>query len=51
MTSILFVGQKPETVDFTDSSLPPGLNADQINGASPSRLKESESAGGRATPA
>ncbi|MGY2735697.1 hypothetical protein [Sphingomonas sp. UYP23] len=31
MTSILFVGQKPETVDFTDPSLPPGLNADQIN--------------------
>jgi hypothetical protein len=31
MTSILFVGQKPETVDFTDPSLPPGFNADKIN--------------------
>ncbi|MEG3177769.1 hypothetical protein U1872_16135 [Sphingomonas sp. RB3P16] len=31
MTSILFVGQKPETVDFTDPSLPPGFNADRIN--------------------
>ena len=31
MTRILFVGQKPETVDFSDPSLPPGLDADQIN--------------------
>jgi len=31
MTRILFVGQKPETVDFTDPSLPPGFNAEKIN--------------------
>jgi hypothetical protein len=31
MTSILFVGQKPETVDFSDPSLPPGFDADKIN--------------------
>lgn len=31
MTRILFVGQKPETVDFSDPSLPPGFNADKIN--------------------
>ena len=31
MTRILFVGQKPETVDFTDPSLPPGFDADKIN--------------------
>jgi len=31
MTRILFVGQKPETVDFSDPALPPGLNADRIN--------------------
>lgn len=31
MTTILFVGQKPETVDFTDPSLPPGFDADKIN--------------------
>lgn len=31
MTSILFVGQQPETVDFTDPSLPPGFDADKIN--------------------
>jgi hypothetical protein len=30
MTRILFVGQKPETVDFSDPSLPPGLNAEEI---------------------
>ena len=31
MTRILFVGQKPETVDFSDPSLPPGTNAEKIN--------------------
>jgi hypothetical protein len=30
MTRVLFVGQKPETVDFTDPSLPPGFNAEKI---------------------
>jgi hypothetical protein len=30
MTRILFVGQKPETVDFSDPSLPPGTDADKI---------------------
>ena len=31
MKRILFVGQKPETVDFSDPSLPPGFNAEKIN--------------------
>jgi len=31
MTRILFVGQKPETVDFTDPSLPSGFDAEKIN--------------------
>jgi hypothetical protein len=31
MTSVLFVGQKPETVDFSDPALPPGFNAEKIN--------------------
>jgi hypothetical protein len=31
MTLILFVGQKPETVDFSDPSLPPGFDAEKIN--------------------
>jgi hypothetical protein len=31
LTHILFVGQKPETVDFSDPALPPGFNAEKIN--------------------
>jgi hypothetical protein len=31
MTRILFVGQKPETVDFSDPSLQPGFDAEKIN--------------------
>jgi len=31
MTRILFVGQKPETVDFSDPALPPGFNAEKIH--------------------
>ena len=31
MIRILFVGQKPETVDFSDPSLPPGFDAEKIN--------------------
>lgn len=30
MTRILFVGQKPDTVDFSDPSLPPGFDAKKI---------------------
>lgn len=30
MTRILFVGQKPETVDFSDPALPPGFDATKI---------------------
>ncbi|RZF63108.1 hypothetical protein EWE75_17825 [Sphingomonas populi] len=30
MTRVLFVGQKPDTVDFSDPALPPGFNADKI---------------------
>jgi hypothetical protein len=30
MTRVLFVGQKPETVDFSDPALPPGFNAEKI---------------------
>jgi len=31
MTRILFVGQKPETVDFSAPLLPPGFDAEKIN--------------------
>lgn len=31
MVRVLFVGQKPETVDFSDPALPAGMNAEKIN--------------------
>jgi hypothetical protein len=31
MTRVLFVGQLPETVDYSDPALPPGFNAEKIN--------------------
>lgn len=31
MTRILFIGQKPDTVDFSDPALPPGFDAAKIN--------------------
>ena len=31
MTRILMVGYDPETVDYSDPALPPGMNAEKIN--------------------
>jgi hypothetical protein len=31
MTRVLFVGQRPETIDCSDSAIPPGFNAEKIN--------------------
>jgi hypothetical protein len=31
MTRVLFVGQQPETVDFSDPAIPPGFNAERIH--------------------
>jgi hypothetical protein len=31
MKHVLFVGQEPETVDFTDPALPPGFDAKKIH--------------------
>ncbi len=31
MKRILFVGQQPETVDFSDPAIPPGFNAEKIH--------------------
>jgi hypothetical protein len=31
MKRILFIGQKPETVDFSDPAIPPGFNAEKIH--------------------
>ena len=40
MTRVLFVGQQPETVDFTDPILPPGMNAERINAGIALALKQ-----------
>ncbi|CAN5123107.1 hypothetical protein BH09PSE3_BH09PSE3_20640 [soil metagenome] len=45
MTRILFVGQKPETVDFSDPSLPPGFDADKINAGIAVAVKKIEERG------
>ena len=31
MTRVLFLGYDPETVDFSDPALPPGMNAEKIH--------------------
>lgn len=31
MTRVLFIGQQPETVDFSDAAIPPGFNAEKIH--------------------
>jgi hypothetical protein len=31
MTRVLFVGQQPETVDYSDPAIPPGFNAEKIH--------------------
>jgi hypothetical protein len=31
MKHVLFVGQRPETVDFSDPAIPPGFNAEKIH--------------------
>jgi len=47
MTRVLFVGQQPETVDFSDPALPPGLNAEKINaGIAIAAARIAERAGG-----
>ena len=40
MTRVLFVGQQPETVDFTDPILPAGMNAERINAGIALALKQ-----------
>lgn len=31
MTRVLFIGQIPETVDYSDPAIPPGFNAEKIH--------------------
>jgi hypothetical protein len=40
MTRVLFVGQQPETVGFTDPMLPPGTTAEKINAGIALALKQ-----------
>jgi hypothetical protein len=40
MTRVLFLGQQPETVDFTDPMLPPGMNAERIHAGIALALKQ-----------
>ena len=46
MTRVLFVGQLPETVDYSDPALPPGLNVRRFRPASMSRQPRSRSGAG-----
>ena len=40
MTRILLVGYDPETVDFSDPALPPGMNAEKVRAGIAAALKE-----------
>jgi hypothetical protein len=48
MKSVLFVGQQPETVDFTDPTLPPGVTAEKIHAGIALALKQMAERGWRA---
>lgn len=48
MTRVLFVGQQPETVDYSDPVLPPGMTAEKINAGIEVALKQSADRGWRA---
>ncbi len=40
MKRVLFVGQEPETVDFSDPALPPGFDAEKIRGGIAAGMKQ-----------
>lgn len=48
MKRVLFVGQEPETVDFSDPALPPGLNAEKINGGIAAGMRQMSERGWQA---
>lgn len=48
MKRVLFVGQEPETVDFSDSALPPGLDAEKIRNGIASALRQMSERGWQA---
>ncbi len=47
MKHVLLVGQEPETVDFSDPALPPGLNAEKIRGGIAAAMKQMTDRGWR----
>lgn len=40
MKKVLFIGQEPETVDFSDPALPPGLDAAKIQAGIAAGMKQ-----------
>ena len=48
MTRVLLVGQQPETVDFTDPVLPPGMTAEKLHAGIGLALKQMAERGWRA---
>ena len=40
MTRILYIGYEPDTVDYSDPALPPGMNADMIRAGNDLALKK-----------
>ena len=50
MTRVLIVGQQPETVDFSDPALPPGMTAEKIHAGIATMLSEMTARGWLADP-
>ena len=50
MARVLLVGQQPETVDFTNPMLPPGMNAERIHAGITLALKQMAERGWHADP-
>ena len=40
MKSVLFIGQEPDTVDFSDPALPPGLDAGKVKAGIAAGMKQ-----------
>ncbi len=50
MTRVLIVGQQPETVDFSDPALPPGMTAETIHAGITTMLRDMAARGWIADP-
>ena len=48
MTRVLYIGQDPDTVDFSDPALPPGMDADKIRAGIELSLKQMRERGWQA---